>query len=83
MILIIGEILILDNKNPRLFEKLIFFEALQYNELHGELAYDYLRLSINGINKAYQIHSINFSHKCSSIHINYITIFLKVDIKLI
>ena len=47
----------LDNKNPRLFEKLIFFEALQYNELHGELAYDYLRLSINGINKAYQINS--------------------------
>ena len=44
----------LDDKNPKLFEKFIFFEALEFNEAHGELSYDYLRFSINGINKAFQ-----------------------------
>ena len=43
----------LEDVKPRYFEKLIFLESLQKNELHGELSYDYLRFTINGINKAY------------------------------
>ena len=44
----------LSNHKPRYFEKLLFFESLQQNELHGELSYDYLRFTINGINQAYK-----------------------------
>ena len=44
----------LGNQKPKFFEKLLFFESLQQNELHGELSYDYLRFTINGINQAYK-----------------------------
>ena len=44
----------LGNQKPKYFEKLLFFESLQQNELHGELSYDYLRFTINGINQAYK-----------------------------
>ena len=47
----------LDDKNPRLFEKLIFSKHYSIMNSTEEAAYDYLRLSINGINKAYQINS--------------------------